>query len=714
METPTRKPAPAKPKTVPPKAIKPAAKATAKKQKLPVLSRDLSWLAFNYRVLQEAKNEQVPLLERVKFMAIFSSNLDEFFKVRVATLRRLLKLKKKTRARIALHISHELDLVMEEVVRQQKEFGEIFRDVLQPELRAAGIMLVNNNNLTDEQTAAARKYFLEHLQPLLRPVFLTEELNHIFLKDQSVFLVVELQERQPDLLLTPIYAILEVPVKLNKGRFVKLPSKDGLNYVIFIDDIIRLGLPQIFPEYNIRSVHSIKISRDAELDIGEDVTGNMLAKIQKSIKKREKGVPSRLLVDPGMPVALLELLREKTGCSPEQVIIGSPYHNFRDFISFPDFDKPELTNPPQPPLPHPAFSPEISIFTTLAQSEILLHYPYQQYEPVIRFFKEAAEDPAVTAISCTLYRVAPKSEIAKALVKAAKNGKFVTVLVELKARFDEESNVSLARKLERAGAFVIHGVPDYKVHCKIALVTRRENRHSVIYGYLSTGNFNESTAKIYTDYGFFTRDTRLTKEMDKVFKFFIDQSPEQKFKHLLVAPFNMRKELLNLIDQEIAFAKKKKPASVILKLNSLQDEKMIRKLYEASKAGVKINLIVRGICTLVPGKKGLSSNIQVRSIVDRYLEHARVFIFGNGGEEKMYVASADWMTRNLSRRVEVAFPIYDPAFRKIIRHEINLQLQDTVKARTPDNNYITASSGKKPLRSQPETYNFYRTVLKKS
>ena len=431
METPTRNPASAKTRTVRPAAEKPVAKTATKEKTAPVLSRDLTWLAFNYRVLQEAKDKRVPLLERVKFLAIFSSNLDEFFKVRVATLRRLLKLKKKTRARIASHISRELDQVMAEVVRQQKEFGEIFRDTIQPELREAGIMLVSHNGLSEEQAVFARNYFAEKLQPLLRPVFLSEELNHIFLKDQSVFLVAEMRERQPDLLLTPVYAILEVPTKLHKGRFVKLPSENGLDYVIFIDDIIRLGLPQVFPEFEIRSVHSIKISRDAELDIGEDVTGNMLAKIQKSIKKREKGVPSRLLVDPGMPVALLELLKEKTGCSPEQVIIGSPYHNFRDFISFPDLNKPELVNSPQPPLPHPAFSPETSIFTTLAHGEFLLHYPYQQYDPVIRFFKEAAEDPYVAAICCTLYRVAQKSALVKALVKAAKNGKFVTVLVEL-------------------------------------------------------------------------------------------------------------------------------------------------------------------------------------------------------------------------------------------------------------------------------------------
>lgn len=707
MQKPVRKSSPAIPKTLPVRAPKPTPVPETPEKDPPLLSRDLTWLAFNYRVLQEAQDLRVPLLERLNFMAIFSSNLDEFFKVRVATLRRLLKLKKKTRARIARHLSEELDAVMQEVVRQQREFGEIFRNVLQPALREAGIMLVNHHNLTAAQRTFAEEYFAHTLQPLLKPVYLNEELDHIFLKDQSVFMIAEMRERQPDLVTLPVYALLEIPTKLHGGRFLKLPTEAGTSFVMFIDDVIRLGLPHLFPEMEVVSAHTIKISRDAELDIGEDVPGNMLAKIQRSIKKREKGVPSRLLVDPGMPVALLELLRQKTGCAPEQVIIGSPYHNFRDFLGFPDMGRPDIVYEPQPPLPHPGFPAGESIFTTLAGGEKLLHFPYQSYEPVIRFFREAAEDPNVSAISCTLYRVAAKSEIAKALIKAAKNGKFVTVLVELKARFDEESNVSWARKLERSGAFVIYGVPELKVHCKMALVTRRENRHTVTYSYLSTGNFNESTARVYTDYGFFTRDKRLTKEMDQIFQFFIDQSPEQRFNHLLVAPFNLRKQLMALIDTEIAFAQKKKPASITLKLNSLQDGKMILKLYKASQAGVKINLIVRGICTLVPGRKGLSTNITVRSIVDRYLEHARVFIFGNGGEEKMYVSSADWMTRNLSRRVETAFPIYDPQLQAVIRREINLQLQDTVKARTPANQYLLPPEGKKPVQSQLETYRAY-------
>jgi polyphosphate kinase len=678
----------------------------------PTLSRDLSWLAFNYRVLQEAQDPRVPLLERVKFMAIFSSNLDEFFKVRVATLRRLLNLKKRTRERVLHHPSEELDMVLREVARQQREFGEVFRNNLQHELRAEGIFILNLPELTAEQTKLARQYFSEKLKSLLHAVLIADDPNHLFLKDQTVYLVVRLLQKNGMPLPEETYAVLEVPVKQHGSRFLTFPSSKGKNFVILIDDVIRLGLPELFPDYQVGEAHGIKISRDAELDMDEDISSNLMAKIQRSIKKREKGVPTRMLIDPGMSVNLLELLKKKVGVTSEEIIIGGIYHNFRDFFGFPQFNRPELYFPPAPPLPHPAFKPDTSVFDTIRQGETLLYYPYHAYEPVIRFFEEAATDPTVTAISITLYRVAHKSKIAKALALAAKNGKFVTVMVELKARFDEESNINWARKLEKAGAHVIYGVPGYKVHCKLALISRREENHVVNYAYLSTGNFNESTAKLYTDYGFFTTDTRLTKEMDQVFQFFLDQVPLKQTRHLLVAPFTLRKKLTHFIDQEIKLAEAKKPAYIILKLNSLQDERIINKLYEASQAGVKIELIIRGICTLIPGQKNLSENITVRSIVDRFLEHPRIYIFGNGGKEKMYLSSADWMSRNLNRRVEVAFPIYDPELVLQIRQHLILQLHDNVKARAINNHYL--QNGGKPLQSQPATYALIRENTQKS
>jgi polyphosphate kinase len=666
------------------------------------LSRDLSWLAFNYRVLQEARDPQVPLLERVKFMAIFSSNLDEFFKVRVATLRRLLKLKKRTRERLLHHPSQELDMVLREVTRQQREFGQLFRNNLQHELREAGIFILSLPELTPEQVRLAQDYFASALKKMLHVVLIADDPNHLFLKDQTVYLVVNLLQPNGMPLPEETFAVLEVPVKQHGNRFFELPAGNGKSSVMLIDDVIRLGLPEMFPDFGIGEAHAIKISRDAELDLEEDIPGSLMAKVKRSIKKRETGAPTRMLIDPGMPVNLLELLKQKVGLSSQEIIIGGIYHNFRDFFAFPVFNRPELYYPPEPPLPHPAFKSSETVFDTIAREEVLLYYPYQSYEYVVRFFEEAAADPSVTALSVTLYRVANKSKIAKALAKAARNGKFVTVMVELQARFDEESNISWARKLEKAGAHVIYTVPNYKVHCKLALVSRREKNRIVNYAYLSTGNFNESTARLYTDYGFFTKDVRLTKEIDLVFQFFLDHVPLQNLRHLLVAPFTLRKKLNRLIDQEIKQAEAKKPAYIILKLNSLQDERMVKKLYEASKAGVKIELIVRGVCTLIPGIKGLSENITVRSIVDRYLEHTRIFVFGNGGQEKMYLGSADWMTRNLSRRVETAFPLYNPELCRQVRQHLTLQLHDNVKARNPGNQYLQNKA--KPLRSQPATY----------
>ncbi|KAA9324999.1 polyphosphate kinase 1 [Adhaeribacter soli] len=672
--------------------------------KIPLLSRDVSWLAFNFRVLQEASDPRVPLLERIKFMAIFSSNLDEFFKVRVATLRRLLNLKKKTRNQLYGHPSNELNLVLQEVARQQRIFGNLYYNQILPELQANNIFLLNERELSTEQQAFALEYFKERLQPLLRPVLFTDDPGRLFLKDQVVYLVVPLATPREKRTGANNYALLEIPSKKHAGRFVKLPSADDQHCVIFIDDIIRLGLPGLFPEYVPDEAHAIKISRDAELDLDEDVTANLLEKIKASIRKREKGRPARLLIDPGMPVALLELLQRKTGVKPEETITGSSYHNFRDFFSFPVSDLPQLSNPPLPPLSHPDFKEGETIFDSISRKEILLYYPYQKFSYVLQFLEEAAKDPAVSAINITLYRLASKSKVAKALMLAAKNGKLVTALVELKARFDEEMNVSWARKLENAGVNVIYGVPGHKVHCKLALVTRRENNLPVNYAYLSTGNFNEETALTYCDHGLFTKDERLTKEMELIFQYFMDLVPVRTFKYLLVAPFTLRKKLEEYVDNEIKQARKKKPAYILFKLNSLQDPRMVLKLYEASQAGVKIDLIVRGICTLVPGIKNLSENIRVRSIVDRFLEHSRVYVFGNGGKEMMYLASADLMTRNLSNRVEAAFPIYDPGVRQLIREQLNLQLQDTVKARRPDNTYYLPEKGRPALQSQPATY----------
>ncbi|GHA66698.1 polyphosphate kinase 1 [Pontibacter akesuensis] len=669
------------------------------------INRELSWLAFNYRVLQEAKDKTVPLLERIKFMAIFSSNLDEYFKVRVATLKRLINLKKKTRKKLNDDPTDTLDQVLKEVHRQQEEFGEVFREGILADLREHDIHLLTENDLNKEQEEWVQDYFRETLEPLLLPIILDETDTHLFLQDQMVYIGVKMWDPTEDNCKAVRFAMLEVPTKKHGGRFVKLPTVDGQRHVMFIDDVIRFCLPLMFPNYKSFVAHAAKVSRDAELDIEEEVSGSLMAKIQSSLKKRETGYPARLLYDPETPQELLDMLKAHTGITDDELVEGSKYHNFRDFFGFPDFNLPDLKYTPQPVLLHPQLEQEPSLLAAMQGKDYLVHYPYQSFDYVLRLFEEAANDPKVTAISATLYRVAAKSKVAKALAKAAKNGKLVTVVVELRARFDEESNIYWAGKLQKAGANVIFGVPDLKVHSKLGLITRNEKGRLVNYAYLSTGNYNEDTSTIYADHALFTSDKRLTKDVEQVFNFFIDRQPDKKFGHLLMAPLNMRQGFTKLVDQEIKNAKKGLPASMILKMNALQDERMIKKLYAASQAGVKIQLLVRGICCLVPGVEGMSENIQVRSIVDRYLEHARVYIFHNNGDEQLYIASADWMTRNLNRRVEVAFPIYQPDLAAEIRHIIELQLSDDTKTRSVDNDYIKPPSPTH-VRSQYATYEY--------
>ncbi|MDX5348908.1 MAG: polyphosphate kinase 1 [Hymenobacteraceae bacterium] len=689
---------------------KPKEKIKPTKNELPIIDRELSWLAFNYRVLQEAKDPTVPLLERIKFLAIFSSNLDEYFKVRVATLRRLIKLKKKTRQKLSSDPAAELELILKEVGRQQKEFGKIFRENILEDLKKENINLITEQELKPAQKKFVKEYFEEHLRPLLKPVVLQYSPSHIFLKDQLVYLTIHLSEPKPNAPLEEQFVVMEVPTQKHGGRFVKLPRNGDNRYVMFIDDIIRFNLPKLFPEYNKIETYAIKLSRDAELDISEEVSGNLLAKIKNSLKKRETGYPARLLYDPESPRSLVRAIEKATGISDDELIKGSKYHNFRDFFQFPDFNLPELKYKPQPTLPHPELEHKRDLFAAIREKDYLVHYPYQKFDYLLRLFSQAAKDPTVTAMSATLYRVADKSKVAKALLKAAKNGKNVTVVVELKARFDEESNIFWAQKLEKAGANVIYSVPDHKVHTKLGLITRIEKGKPINYAYLSTGNYNEVTAHIYCDHALFTADPRLTEDVQQVFNFFIDQQFDKKFKHLLVAPFNMRDKFVEMINTEMRNARKGLPASMILKMNALQDRRMIQKLYEASQAGVKIQLVVRGICCLVPGIEGISENITVRSIIDRYLEHARVYIFHNNGKEKLYVASADWMTRNLSRRIEVGFPVYDKSLHQELRHIIDLQLADNVKARDIRNKYIQKPS-KQQVRSQYATYGYLAGML---
>ncbi|MGI4833249.1 MAG: polyphosphate kinase 1 [Janthinobacterium lividum] len=690
-----------------------------------ILPRDLSWLRFNARVLQEAQCPTVPLLERLKFLAIFSANLDEFFKVRVATLRRLVKLKKKTRAQLPqARPKRLLAEVLAEVQRQQEAFGHTFREELLPALRAAGIYLLEPAELTAAEHEWVQQYFEAKVRNLLSPVVLDETLHHLFLKDQAVYLTFYLSHPLgPPQPAKPAKAkrahaervvIMELPTKRHGGRFVALPggagTPDSPHRVLFLDDVVRVGAPSLFAEYKDVTVNAIKLSRDAELDIEEEVSGDLLAKIRSSLAKRTTGYPARLLYDPEMPPAVLRAVKQKTGITDEELVTGSRYHNFRDFFGFPDFGRPDLLNPAWPALPHPTLPRTGPLLPAVRQRDHLLHPPYQHFEVLTRLLREAAHDPRVSALSITLYRVASKSAVVKALLKALKNGKQVTVVVELKARFDEENNTFWAEKLQRAGAHVIFTSPELKCHAKLLLIVRRDEATDEPrrLAYLSTGNFNESTAGLYADHGLFTSQEEITADVDQVFRYFQTGAAPTHLHHLLVAPFTLRAQLLRLIGAEAERARRGEEAYIILKINALEDPGMLAALYDASRAGVHIELLIRGIGCLVPGLPGESETISQRGLVDRYLEHARIYVFANGSQEKMYLSSADFMTRNLDRRVEVAFPVLDETLRAEVRQLLDLERHDNVKARGFDNEYLT--NGQPPLRAQEAEYRYLKKL----
>ena len=597
--------------------------------------------------------------------------------------------------------------------------GARFGEELLPALHEAHIHLLSEADLSADQRAWAQTYFEENVRDLLSPVVLDDLLHHLFLKDQTVYLTFLLTEPRPG---EPVPAAervlaMELPTRRHGGRFVQLPTEGDEHFVMFLDDVVRVGAASLFPAYENVQVHAIKLSRDAELDIQEEVSGDLLAKIRSSLQKRETGYPARLLFDPDLPADVRRALHQKTGISADELVEGSRYHNFRDFFGFPDFGNKALSYPPWPVLAHPTLPRTGPLLPAIAERDHLLHPPYQSFDLVTRLLNEAARDPRVSALSITLYRVADKSAVAKALLKAVKNGKQVTVIVELKARFDEASNLFWAEKLQKAGANVLFSPPELKVHAKLLLIARREeaDEQTRRYAYLSTGNFNESTSHLYADHGLFTADQRLTREVDEVFHYFLRdrREPPPPFKRLLMAPFGLRTGLNALIDAEIKRAKHGEDAYIILKVNALQDEALIARLYAASQAGVRVELLIRGIGCLVPGQPGLSEHISQRGLIDRFLEHARIYVFGNGGEEKVYLSSADGMTRNLDRRVEVAFPLLDEAIRAEVRTLLDLERADNVKARDFENRFIEPAPGAPLVRAQEATYQQLKHLLKR-
>jgi polyphosphate kinase len=680
------------------------------KKSVVLINRELSWLSFNERVLQEAEDKSVPLIERIKFLGIFSNNRDEFFRVRVATLKRFIKHQKKASEFIGENPQQLLNKIQKTVIDQQNRFDNIFQNILL-ELAENGISIINEKQLSTEQGIFVKNYFRDNVLPKLFPIMLDNNAPFPYLKDKSGYLIVKLGRTDKEK--KSRYAIVEVPTD-ELPRFVVLPKEKEKTFIILLDDVIRFSLDNMFVnfEHDYIESYNIKLTRDAEIDIDNDISKSLVEKVSKGLKERKKGQPVRLVYDSKISPDILDFIMKKIKLGKEDnPIPGGRYHNFKDFISFPKIGATELSYKKTQALKHPDLADQTSIFKVINKKDVLITYPYQSFEHIIDFLREASIDPKVQGIKITLYRVAKNSNIVKALINAIKNGKEVTAVIELRARFDEESNIFWANKLQEEGAKVIYGVPGLKVHSKLFSIARKENGKIVHYAHIGTGNFNGDTAKVYTDHSLITANKLITEEVEKVFGFYADNFKPGTYKHLLVSPFFMRKKLVQLINNEIKNAKAKKTAYMILKLNNLVDAEMIKKLYEASAEGVQIKLIVRGICSLVAGVKGLSDNIEVISIVDKFLEHSRVFIFCNSGNEKYFISSADWMTRNLDHRSEVAVPIYDKNIQEQLRKIINTLLADNVKARVlgskQDNEYKKDGS-KIKVRAQEEIYNLFK------
>lgn len=673
-------------------------------------------MLFNERVLQEAENTATPLLERLKFLAIFSSNNDEFFRVRVASLRRGQKGARKIQADTQFPAEITLAEIQRIAVIQQDRFNKAYNSIIK-ELALQKIYIINELQLTGEQKVTVKAYFKKDVLPHLFPV-LIDDLKHVpHLRDRSIYLAVRISHSAETI--KPKHALIEIPGDPLK-RFYILPRTDENTYILFIDDVMRSSLKDIFSifDYDTFEAFTVKLTRDADFVLESEENDvfkeTLLDKIQKSIKQRSKGVPTRFVYDNNLPKSILDLLIHKLQLRNVNLIPGGRYHNFKDFMDFPKVGNPDDYYPPMPPLPVAGLEQARTMFDVVKQKDFVLHHPYQSFDYLIRMLREAAIDPKVNAIKITLYRVAKHSNVVNALINAVKNGKKVTVLMELQARFDEEHNIFWTNQLQEAGARVHFGKPGQKVHCKLCMIYREEEGKTVKYAHLSTGNYNGVTARLYCDHGLFTKDQRITDDVENMLDMLFQGPRKHKFNHLLVAPDYMVKQFLELIEKEIANAKAGKPAYIIAKMNSLMDDGVVRKLYEASKAGVNIQLIVRGICTLVPGVRGLSENIHVISIIDRLLEHARIYIFGNGGDEKIYLSSADWMTRNLYRRIECAFPVYDESCKQQIRDIIDIQLKDNVKARIIDhdfdNKYVPKAPGMKEIRAQYVIYDYLKVI----
>ncbi len=686
------------------------AKTKKKVKKYPLVNRELSWLAFNARVLQEAGDPGVPLIERIRFLAIFSSNLDEFFRVRVATIGRIYKLKKAMNASDTADFKKILHKIRAEVMVQQQSFDEIYEGQIIPALAAAKIEIVDDTQLRPQELETVRDYFLHTVAQDTHVLMLEKGRDIPVLRDGSIYLAIRLSRKTRS---GTKYALVRVPSAFI-NRFYCLPGAGAGHRIILLDDVIRASLDILFSslDYDEYSAHTVKLTRDAELDFDDEIAAPLMDKVRKSLKQRETGVPTRFLYDKDIPKDLLHFLISRLKIEKQQAIPGGRYHNFRDFMDFPDLDRPELLYPERFPQRIKALDKDKSILHYLQKQDLMLNFPYQSFDYIIRLLREAAINPQVYSIKMTMYRVAKDSAVANALINAVRNGKRVLVYTELRARFMEEHNIAWAQKLREEGVHVLDIIPGFKVHCKLILISMRDKLDEKHVVHIGTGNFNEDTAKLYADHSLLTGDKKMAAEVNKVFAIienFKDSTAQmQVFKKIWVSPFNTKERFLELLKREVVHARKGRPARVIIKVNSLAEEEICQRILEAAKAGVQVDLIVRGIFR--PKLPKEMDSLRAISIIDRYLEHARLFWFQNNGKSEMYLGSADFMDRNLNHRIEVTSIVEDKEIAAQLLKILEMQLGDNVKARILEgkmHNYF-AHSSKKPLRSQEEIYKLLR------
>ncbi len=680
------------------------------------IEKELSWLSFNERVLQEAADKSVPLIERVRFLGIFSNNLDEFYKVRFADVKRRILINQERGGNN--NSKHLLSKMQSKALKLNERFDDLYQELIR-EMARRSIFLVNEHQLSDAQKSWIQKYFKRQVLPHMAPLLLTEDMDLLhFLKDEYAYIAVELIQAEQK----PQYVLLEIPTN-HLPRFVMVPEQKGKRRktIILLDNIIRYCLDDLFHgffEYDQINGYAMKMTRDAEYDLSREVEYSLLEQMSEGVSQRLTAMPVRFVYERDMPEEMLHFLCNKLGISNyDSLIPGSRYHNFKDFIAFPNVGRDYLENKSLPPMRSADFDGFANSFEAIKKQDILLYYPYHTFEHITELVRQASFDPKVLSIKINIYRVAKDSRLMNSLIDAVHNGKKVTVVVELQARFDEEANIEWARVLTEAGVQVIFGTPGLKIHSKLLLINRREGEDIVRYAHIGTGNFHEKTARVYTDFSLLTADPEIANEVRSVFGYIENPYRPVKFNHLIVSPRNSRSQLYRLIDNEIANAKLGKKANITLKVNNLVDKGLINKLYGASTFGVDIRMVIRGMCALVPGVEGISDNIKIISIVDRFLEHPRVLITHNDGDPQVYISSADWMTRNIDHRIEVGAPVRDPRLKQRIIDILDIHFIDTVKARAIDkemSNRYVARGNRKKVRSQLAIYDYLKNVEKQA